>query len=625
MSSKIEQPYGLWKSPITPAAVSQRLRLNDVQIDSDGRTLVWAEGRGSRGVLVARYGIEGARDLTEEQSVRGGVGYGGGEFTVRNGAVVFAEKSGRLFKRSLRQSWPDPITPAFGSVASPEISPDGRWVVYVFSDGHIDLLALVDAAGEEWPVKLVRGADFYMQPTWHPQSDRIAWVEWNHPNMPWDGTRLVMGRLESSPPHLADVVLVAGDQNTPAVQPLFSPDGHWLSMIRGNGEWENLELLHLESGERRTLVEGSGFNLALPAWVQGDHSYAWNFNSTRLYYLRYTGGLASLWVADVATGQSVQIETRPYTWLGQLSASSERDEVVFLASSSNIPERVVRWNGSDLLVQAYSQAESIPTEMLPSVREITWSAPDGTNVHGLFYAPANPNFTCAGLPPAIVRVHGGPTSAAPAAYSAEIAYFTSRGYAWLEVNHRGSTGYGRSFQDMLRERWGEVDVEDAAGGAQALAEQGLADGKHLAILGGSAGGYTVLNTLIRYPGLFKAGICLYGVSNLFTLAIDTHKFEERYTISLVGPLPQAAERYRAWSPVFHGDQIRDPLAIFQGADDTVVVPSQSESIVNVLRQHGVPHIYQLYAGEGHGFRKPETIVDYLEKVEKFLVDYVLFA
>lgn len=246
-------------------------------------------------------------------------------------------------------------------------------------------------------------------------------------------------------------------------------------------------------------------------------------------------------------------------------------------------------------------------------------------MHGIDYPPTHPDFEGRGLPPAIVFIHGGPTAQSNVDFSFERAYFTSRGYAYLEVNYRGSTGYGWSYQQAQRGLWGEVDVEDAKGAAQALIDQKLADPAKLVIRGGSAGGYTVLNTLIHAPGLYKAGICLYGVSNLFTISMAPFKFEARYNDILLGTLPEAAARYHDWSPVFHADRIRDPLAIFQGDHDQVVPLSQSEEVVRALRQYGVPHIYQVYEGEGHGFRKPETLMDYLQKVEQFLLEYVIFA
>jgi dipeptidyl aminopeptidase/acylaminoacyl peptidase len=246
-------------------------------------------------------------------------------------------------------------------------------------------------------------------------------------------------------------------------------------------------------------------------------------------------------------------------------------------------------------------------------------------VYGIYSPPTSSRFEGTGLPPVIVYIHGGPTSSVLIGYDPETAFFTNRGYGYLSVNYRGSTGYGRAYREALRGRWGELDTIDAAGAAHALIDQKLGDPGKLVIKGGSAGGYAVLNTLINYPGLYKAGLCSYGVANLFTLAMDTHKFEERYTDSLVGPLPDAAEKYRAWSPVFHAEKIKDPVAIFQGELDKVVPPSQSEEIVKVLRAKGVPHEYHLYPGEGHGFRMAETRRAYYQAIERFLQQYVIYG
>ena len=233
---------------------------------------------------------------------------------------------------------------------------------------------------------------------------------------------------------------------------------------------------------------------------------------------------------------------------------------------------------------------------MPEPYEIQWTSSDGEMVYGIYSPPANGRYEGIGLPPAVIYIHGGPTSAVGIGYHLDAAFFTSRGIGYLDVNYRGSTGYGRKYRDALKGNWGYVDVLDAAEGAQALIDQGLADPNKLVIKGGSAGGYTVLNALIHHPGLFKAGICSYGVSNLFTLAMDTHKFEERYTDSLVGPLPEAAEKYHEWSPVFHASQIKDAVIVFQGEDDKVVPPSQSEEIVNALRANGVTYEYHFIRG-----------------------------
>jgi len=556
--------------------------------------------------------------------IRGGVGYGGGLLSCANGQVYFAEKKGQLFVRGLQHGAARAITPPFGAAASPSLSPDGKYVAYVFSDGSTDLLGLVDAAGKEWPAKLSQGADFYMQPAWHPSGKMLSWVEWDHPNMPWDGARLKLASLAGDPPRVTEEKTVGGDGQTPCGQPVFSPDGRWLCFIEAKGEWEQLVLIDLEDGSRKTLLEADGYHLMDPAWVQGLRWIGWGPASDAVYSIRSASGQSSLWRVGL-DGRAEQIDTAPYTDLSQLTVSPLSGQIAMLASAPDIPTRIVVWDGDKWTVAARSDSESIPPGFISAPQPITWQTAQGSPVYGLYYPPANPNFYAEGAPPAIVNIHGGPTGEVGRGYNAGAAYYTSRGYAFLEVNYRGSSGYGRSYRDALKQNWGDYDVEDAVSGGQALAERGLADGKRLIIKGGSAGGYTVLNCLVRYPGRFKAGICLYGVSNLFTLDLDTHKFEAHYTSSLVGELPEAANKYQAWSPVFHGERIRDPLYVFQGSEDKVVPPAQSEEIVACLRKSGVAHQYKIYDGEGHGFRKSENIADYLKETERFLMQHVLFS
>lgn len=617
-------PYGTWISPISATQVGRRTRLEEVCWSSEG-ALLWLEGRPNGNAIIARLPEDAPVDLTGETPACGLVGYGGGEFTVQGNLVIFAGSDGRLYRRRIGYDCPRPITPPFGAAASPQVSPDGNWVLYVFSDSINDRLALVDSAGRDWPLQHARSADFFMQPVWHPSGEWIAWVEWDHPNMPWDGTRLKLGRLAGEIPRPVEEILLAGDERTPVCQPLFSPDGRWLSYITANGEWEKLQIHDMETGRTHTLVEGEGLLLSTPAWVQGMRFYGWSRDSRRLFYLTNSAGRSELWVVELEKKQRLQIDTVPYTWLSQIAVSPLDDQVAFIASSPSIPNRVVRWNGNRLCVEHHSEAEEIDPLYLPTPQPITWSTPDGVTVHGLFSSPCNPAFKAPGLPPAIVNIHSGPTSQALLRYNPEAAYFTSRGYAWMDVNYRGSSGYGRRYQQALNGKWGILDVEDAAGAAKTLVDQKLADAKKLVIRGSSAGGFTVLNTLIRFPALFKAGICLYGISNLFGLAMDTHKFEAHYHDTLVGKLSEAADQYQARSPLFHAERIRDPLLIFQGNEDRVVPPSQAEEIVTALRQLSVPHQYILYEGEGHGFRKGETIQDYLNKTERFLQQYVLFA
>ncbi len=620
--SKTTRAFGLWDSKITPDLIAAAVTLSDPQWDLDGETLVWREVRSGQGVLMTRPAGEAPYLLSGELNVRGGVGYGGGDFTLRAGLVVFAEKDGRLYRRTLGPGFPEPITPTFGSTAAPQLSPDNRWVAFVHTYEGSDVLALVDSEGKRWPDKLAEGADFYMQPAWHPSGQAIAWVEWDHPNMPWDGTRLMLAVLEGVPPRITAAQHLAGDKDIAILGPAFSPDGRYLSYIRNLGEWDQLVLQDLETGALTVLVEDAA--LLKPAWIQDVVVQAWSAESDRVFFLQSQAGVTALNQVDVETGEVSPVDLSPYTAFSQVSLSPA-GEIALVASAPTVSARVISTGKSGLTVHQRSTSEAIPPEDLPRPYEIQWTSTDGETVYGIYSPPISSRFTGDGLPPAIVLIHGGPTSSVMVGYDLEAAFFTSRGYGYLSVNYRGSTGYGRAYREALRGRWGELDVIDAAGAAQALIDQELAHPGQLVIKGGSAGGYTVLNTLIRFPGLYKAGICSYGVTNLFTLAMDTHKFEERYTDSLVGPLPEAAEKYRAWSPVFHAEAIKDPVAIFQGEEDKVVPPSQSEEIVKALKANGVPHEYHLYPGEGHGFRKSETRRAYYKAIERFLLQYVVFG
>lgn len=611
-----QKPFGLWPSPISPAMLGAKLRLEDAQFDPTGETIVWLEALSGKTSLWAKTGADAPRELSGGLKIGGGVGYGGGDFAVGPGFVVFASK-GRLYRVELSGGLPRPITPAFGDLASPAISPDGNWVLFVHTYEKTDSLALVDSDGQHWPIQLRRGADFYMQPAWHPDSQRLAWVEWDHPQMPWDGTRLFTARLHGD--KLLDVNHVYGDADTPTFQPAFSPDGRWLAFLANDGEWDTLHARNLETGEKRILLKDA--SLLPPAWGQGMHVFGWR--GSKIVIIKNELGWHSLLEVDSAVGEPAALPVAPYTSLGQVSVSS-RGEISFIGSSPKIPERLVTLEGTTLTIQRRSDSESIDPALLPEPQPIEWPAPDGTVVHGLYYPPCNPHFASDGLPPALVNIHGGPTSARGSAFNPAAAYFASRGYGYLEVNYRGSTGFGRSYMLKLRGQWGKADTEDAVGAAGALAVLGLADPQRLVIIGGSAGGYTVLNVLAHHPGVFKAGVNLYGVANLFDFIIGTHKFEERYNDSLVGILPQDAEKFKAWSPVFHADKIRDPIAVFQGAEDKVVPPQHSEQIVAALRANKVTHVYKLYEGEGHGWRKTETIVDYYETLERFLQMHVLF-
>jgi len=626
--------YGLWPSPVTPQSLAEGLRLTDVAWDSDGETLVWLEGRSDRGVLVCLpAGEEAPRDLTTALSVRARVGYGGGDFGVAGGWAYFSEAGGRLYRQPLAGGPAEPLTPAFGSAASPAVSPDRRWVVFVHAYEEVDCLAVVDTEGRTWPKKLAQGADFYMQPCWHPQGDRIAWVEWNHPQMPWDGSLLRTAAVRAGSdgvPRLEDVQTLAGSDTTAVFQPAFSPDGRHLAYVSNATGWSSLYLYDLEDGSHRKLTD-DGADVGQPAWQQGGRTWGFSRDGAALYYVRNLGGFRRLWRYDLQdgteTGRHAGLET--YTYLEQPALSPARDTLACIASSSTVPARIVTVplvsDSPTSRVRKRSASESVPEEEFSRPRSASWPTADGTTVHGLFYPPSSTRYQGIGLPPAIISIHGGPTSQAVTSFHPATQFFTTRGYAVLQVNYRGSTGYGRDYTDALNGTWGVFDVEDAVSGAGYLAEQGWADGAKLVIMGGSAGGYTVLQALVNHAGVFKAGISMYGISDLFALVATTHKFEARYLDRLIGPLPQAAAVYRQRSPLFSADAIRDPVAVFQGEVDQVVPKDQAEAIVSSLASRGVPHVYHVYEGEGHGWRKTETITHFYGAVEAFLRQHVLFT
>ncbi len=628
---------GLWPSPISPKRVSQGISLGSSAWDSDGKTLVWTEGRGDRTVLVAsQLNGDAPRDLTDELSVRARLGYGGGDFCAGGGYALFVS-GGRIHAQSLTGGRPRAITPAFGDAAAPTLSPNGKWVLYVFSAERKDGLAVTDIAGRFWPQKVAEGHDFFMQPTFARNGRHAAWIAWDHPQMPWDGSRLYLADVHEQStglPFFKEERALAGNEDVAIFQPEFSPDGKYLSYLSDESGWHNFYLYDLKFGKTRRLTHESKAQLGAPAWVQGLRTYGWSHDSKSIFCVRNERGVSTLVRYDVNSGKSELIRgLEGFADLQQPAVNPARAAIALVGSSGTQTSRLmvldVARGTHTIQIIKRATSENIDANLLVAAQPVQWTAKQQT-IHGLLYHADRPESKArsgkkAPLPPAIVRIHGGPTSQAKAGYTSETQYFATRGYTVLDVNYRGSTGYGRSYMNALRGNWGVCDVEDALSAAHFLVQNGYADPKKLVILGGSAGGFTVLLALALHPGVFKAGVCLYGVTDLFGLASDTHKMEERYLDSIVGPLPEAADLYRERSPRTHIAGIKDPLAIFHGADDEVVPLSQSDAIIASLKQRGVPHEYHVYQGEGHGWRKKETIEAYYAAVEKFLTRHVLFA
>ena len=417
-----EQPYGLWKSALTPESMAGDLTFRDVGWSDDGETLVWLEERGGEGVLVARPRGEAQRDLTRELEVRGGVGYGGGAFSVHGETVYFAAADGRLYHLQLSGGRPQPLTPAYGNVASPTVSPDGEWLVFVHTDGDEDVLAAVDTEGALWPLKIASGADFYMQPTWHPDGEQLVWIEWDHPNMPWDETRLVTAELEAGEGTLeAEPTSETSPSDVSYLQPAYAPDGETLTFLSDRDGWWHLYARDLETHEVEQWTEGD-FEVGGPAWVQGMRFYDWAPSGEHLVARRNRQGRMAL-VRLTPEGDEQTLDViEEYTAVEQPLLSDD-GRVAMIGSSSRIPPRIITaQSGDDSRIERRSSTERVSKESLSKMQPVRWTVETDegeTEVYGNYYPPTNPDYQSSGAPPAILMIHGGPTSQRVATFEAQ--------------------------------------------------------------------------------------------------------------------------------------------------------------------------------------------------------------
>ena len=614
------------KSPQKPISIenlNQIRRLNEVKFSHNGKGLFWLESIDGKGSLFHRTSEGQAEKISGDYDVRGSVGYGGGEFDTADNMLIFTERSGALY----RVNWQTPqqiqqITPPIGSAAAPSISPNQQMVLYVYQQDETDGLAIARTHGLTWPVQLALGADFYMQPTWHPNGEMIAWAEWNHPFMAWDASCVKIGKVGGMQLRLQAEHWIDGGEGHAASQPRFSPDGKWLSYIRRDGDWDSLVLYELKEQCKQILIPAEGSHLCLPNWIQGMRSYAWSADSKTIWCFRYLRGTTTLWRVDLQTGKNTQADIRPVSWATQIDLSAADDRPVFLGISPQQPKQIWQINNQVPSPVVENNIGDNTNIAISKPEEVIFPSGDQAEVFGIYFAPVGQS-TADRTPPALILdIHGGPTLQDYLCFSSEAAYFTSRGFAYAQINYRGSSGFGYTYQDALRHNWGLVDVEDTLNFAQELVNRGWADPKRLVLKGSSAGGFTALNALIQQPGLFRAAICSYAVGNLIEDATNTHKFERFYHRFLTGNLEENYQRFVDHSPIFHIDGIYDPVALFHGDSDKVVAPSQSIEIYEKLSNRGVPCMLKIYEGEGHGFRKLDTIKDYYREIEQFLENYL---
>ena len=593
--------------------ISQR-RINDVRFGGSPETAYWSEVIDAKGVIRRQDFQSSQSSVSGDLDVQGLIGYGGGEFDLKDHILVMVGRSGKLGFIDLEsQSGLQSLNLKWNHLASPAISDDGNRILFIAGNGEDDCIALAELSREKQPVPVIHGADFYMSPVWHPQGERVAWAEWSHPFMSWDASCIKTGKVPKGCDSIEDINWIAGSPGGAASQPQFSPCGKFLSYIIRNGEWDDLMVCDLESKESRVLVKGDDFHLGLPAWVQGMHSYGWNQQSTCIYHLRYLRGRSQLWRVSINSDFSERIEISPFTWATQLSVSRNNDQIALIGSSPDHPRQIAVLStipDNQFIEPPYRFEES---SALP-FKEISYLCAHGYPVYGWLYEPANLEPDA----PLIIHIHGGPTTVEPLSFSIDAMFFTSRGYRFAEVNYRGSSTFGYRYQDALRQAWGIVDSEDVIGLLDKLIQTHDVNPDKIVLMGSSAGGFTLLNCLIDYPDRFQAAVCSYAVSDLVADARDTHKMERYYHQFLTGDLKKDMDRFVNRSPINRIDRIQTPLLLFHGGNDPVVSVSQSRMMFQKLLQNGVSCELVVYPEEGHGFRKNANVEDYYQTVETFL-------
>jgi dipeptidyl aminopeptidase/acylaminoacyl peptidase len=602
-------PYGSWKSPISVSMLAEAgVRLG--QLFTDGDRVLWTESRpqeNGRTAVVECDANGELRDATPPDfDARTRVHeYGGGAVGV-SGDVVIASRFGdqrvyRLDGSGARPITPEPEIPAGDRYADFDIH--GDRVVAVRERHRAEgepaaAIVMFPIDGSDRPRRLISGRDFYSTPRISPDGQHLVWLEWDHPNMPWDGTELWTAALTtdgiSEPEHLA------GSPTESIFQPEWSTRGDIFYVSDRTGWWN---LYRIVDGEPVDVFPAD-VEFGWPQWSFGMRRYGFlpggpiaciyddagqqHLGELRHRLMRIGLGRDAISPTIAVTGHSV--------WV--IAGSGTRPMAVMSFDTSTGVPREIRVSSSFDLDRAY----------VSRPQPIEFRTSGGATAHAFWYPPTNPDFAAPDdeRPPLLVMSHGGPTSQALGVVDPAIQFWTTRGFGVVDVNYRGSSGYGRAYRDALKGRWGIIDTEDCIAAARHLADKGHVDPERMAIRGGSAGGFTTLCAL-TFHDVFAAGASYFGVGDCALLAEDTHKFESRYLDSLIGPYPEEEDLYRERSPFFAADELTTPVILFQGLDDKVVLPEQAEEMVAALDKNGVPHAYIAFEGEGHGFRKAENI------------------
>ena len=613
-------PYGSWKSPIAADMLISggKRRLSEVRCD--GNDIYWLDGRPKEGgrQVIMRLSPDGEMtDLTPPDfNSRNAVHeYGGGSYAVRDRTVYFTNWSDQRIYVQRDGQVPEALTaeptvPRGARFADLTITGNGDYLLCV-RETHTDdsqeavneIVAVHTGTGA---VKVVAsGRDFYCAPRECSDHDGIAWTEWDHPNMPWDGNSLMSGSFDGNDASVSTTAELVGGTGESIVQPSWGSNG-LLHFVTDRTGWWNIYVWR--DGEMANLLDEESDH-GRPDWQFGFSSYA-HLKDGRIALGK--GGVTSGSIVLIDPGSnSNQTIKIPFSEVSYVTAGPDGGSVLFIGASPTREPAVVRLElATEKCETVYSPSKvDVEPGYLSSPQHVVFPTTENGAAHAYYYEPTNQDFAAPDgeLPPLVTICHGGPTSASGTGLDLSTHYWTSRGFSVVDVNYRGSSGYGKVYRDALKGKWGIYDTDDCIAAAQYLIDQGLVDKDRVIIRGGSAGGYTTINAL-TFHDFFAAGAALYGIADLMVFIGDTHKFESRYLESLVGPYPAEAQRYHDRSAINFMDQLATPMIILQGLEDEIVPPSQAEIMVDALESKGLPYAYIGFPGEQHGFRQAANII-----------------
>ena len=602
-------------NPISAEMLARSHGVGEPRWSPGGRWLAWLDSwDGRTDVIVASVsGDQPPRVVTADFAVTPAGAYGGGGYCwISDDELAVAGADGRIAVVSSAGGGARPIT-TDGNAYAPAAGPDGLTIAFTLEHDEACDIAVVPTDGSQEP-RRVSSADFAWDAAWSADGRALAWHEWDLDEMSWDASRIALLDLADAQPKI-----VAGGDGVRVGQPRFSPDGSRLAYVSDRNGVANLWIASRDGGRAKQLVDDT-YEHAPPAWGPGQRSYAWSPDGREIAWCRNEEAFGRLVVR--ALDSRAKPRELAKAWHSGIAWSEAG--IVAVRSGARTPATVVVTDpvSGERREIARGPVGGFEAAGLVEPEPVTWES-GGAKVHGLLYRPATSALGAGHAPPLYVHIHGGPTDQLRADWIPRIAFFVSRGWAVLAPNYRGSSGYGRDYAQGLRGEWGVVDVADTAAGIRYAIKQQWCDPTRVAVVGGSAGGMTVFLLCAFHGDIVRAGVSLFGVTDLFELAGTTHRFESRYFDALIGKLPADADRYRYRSPITHADKITVPVLVLQGDEDRAVPKAQADAMVDAMRRAGAPVDYHVYAGEGHGFRKLENVIDELGRTEAFLTKWVL--